>query len=58
MVEIIIKKKKISLTISGNFSVELLIPLKEHHSYEPLFFVILRFETVEHYLLFPDSVQA
>ena len=57
MVEIIIKKK-ISLTISGNFSVELLIPLKEHHSYEPLFFVILRFETVEHYLLFPHSVQA
>ena len=32
------------------FSVELLIPLKEHHlEDEPLCFVTLRFETMKHY---------
>ena len=35
-------------------SVELLIPLKEHHLYhEPLCFVTLRFETMKRYNYFP-----
>ena len=62
MVKIIIKKctrvqfnniRKFQKAL-GIRSVELLIPLKEHHlQYEPLCFVILRFETVEHYNYFP-----